>query len=464
MRFPADAPDLSADPQVVEVRLRATRHTYRVGKRTVNGYAYNGQVPGPTIRMQKGQRLRVIFENALDAPSTIHWHGLDAPFAMDGVTWKGQPIAAGSSFVYEFDVNQEGTYWYHPHFDTARQVDLGLYGAVVVTDPAHPQPDYDLVMFFDVWNEIEGNHVSSNPNDLGPSQGGQGKGGHGGHGHGHGYTTQTRQDDGGHGDHGHGPGSIPNGQTPGKVIWSVNSQIQPRLVLPPQKTIRARMINVSNMGYLKLHGMRATQIGSDQGLLAAPQNPEGILLTPGDRADFSGFDGISVVKNSQYTMFGPGNDVSPELRHPLFELDMGAPGTAKALGLPFSYKKPSADPLRTDIMLTFQGDPRTNGWLINGERFPDITVKTIALGKRSLIEIRNISGSEHPFHMHGHPFEVLSVDGVAPLHYTLQDTLNIRNLQRVRIAVDAYNPGDWMTHCHVLPHAEQGMMTVIRAQ
>lgn len=469
LRVLPDAPDLNPDPNIVEVRLRPARHLYQVGKRTVQGYAFNGQVPGPTIRVQKGQRLRVLYENGLDAPSTVHWHGIDAPFAMDGVTWKGKPIAPGESFVYEYELNQEGTFWYHPHFDTARQVDLGLYGAVVVTDPAHPKPDYDIVMFFDVWNEIEGNHVSTTPN----AKGSAGQGGHGGHGdhggHGHGYAdASSRQDDGGHGDHGdhggHGDG-IPDGMNPGKVVWSVNGQIQPKLVLPQGSSIRARMINVSNMGYLKLHGIRAQMIGSDQGLLAAPEDPEGILLTPGDRVDLSGFDGISQIKNSQYTMYGPGNDRLPDkMRHTLLWVAVGPPGTAKSVGYPFSYEKPSEDPLRTDVLFTFQGDPRTGKWSINGELFPDITIHTLPVGQRSYIELRNISGSEHPFHMHGNPFEILSIDGVPPMFKTIQDTLNVKNLQRVRIAVDANNAGDWMTHCHVLPHAEQGMMTVLRVK
>lgn len=458
MRFPADAVDLNPDPDIVEIALRPQRHLYQVGYRTVQGYGFNGQVPGPTIRMQKGQLLRVRYENGIDAPSTVHWHGVDAPFEMDGVTWKGKPIMPGESFVYEFRVQQSGTFWYHPHFDTQRQVDLGLYGALVVSDPAEPRADYDLVMFFDVWNEIEGSHISPER----PSGGGGGDSGdHGGHGQGH-FAGSTPWQDDGHGDHGEGPGP---GQTPGKVVWSVNNQIQPKLVLPEGKSVRARMINVSNMGYLKLYGLPGQRIASDQGLLAAPMSPEGLLLTPGDRADIGGIEGVVEVKNRQYSMFGPGVDVLPEsLRYPVFSIEAGRPGSAPALAYPFSYQKPSEDPLVTDVLYTFQGDPRTGSWSINGERFPNITVKSIPLGKRSHIELRNISGSEHPFHMHGHPFEVLSVDGVAPLFRRIEDTWNVKNLQRVRIAVDAYNPGDWMTHCHILSHAEEGMMTVLRAE
>ncbi|MFT7624376.1 MAG: FtsP/CotA-like multicopper oxidase with cupredoxin domain, partial [Myxococcota bacterium] len=77
---------------------------------------------------------------------------------------------------------------------------------------------------------------------------------------------------------------------------------------------------------------------------------------------------------------------------------------------------------------------------------------------------RNLSPTEHPFHLHGHAFEVISLDGEAPPHYMLEDTLNIPIRQTARLRLLADNPGDWMTHCHILPHAGQGMMTVLRVE
>lgn len=461
MAFPSTLMDQTPDREIVDVHLRASHLVYQVGKRTVAGYAYNGQVPGPTIRVQKGQRVRVHFENALNVPSSLHWHGVNVPKSINGPTGAGALVPVGARFLYEFDATQEGTFWYHPGVDPERQIDFGLYGAFVVTDHNQPQPDYDLVMFFDVWNEIGGNHVHE-PDVVPEGDGAQDD--HGDHGDhaGHGYQSTGRQDDPGHGDH--GPGSVPKGDTPGKVIWSVNSQIEPKLALEPGKSVRARLINVSNMGYLKLHGINGQQVGGDQGILAAPASPEGLLLAPGDRADLSGFNGDFVVRSRQYTRFGPGNDTSPELRHRVFEVSMGQGGVGKALPYGFTFEMPAEDPRRTDLLLTFQGDPRTQGWSINGERYPDITMHSLALGGRSYIELRNLSGSEQPFHLQGHAFEVLSVDGVAPTFKTVQDTLNVQRMQKVRIAVDVNNPGDWVAQSQILPHAQAGMMTVIRAQ
>lgn len=468
MLFPVQAMDRTPDREVVDIHLQASPHVFAVGKRTVSGYAYNQKVPGPTIRVQKGQRVRVHFENALPVPSSLHWHGVNLPYAISGASSPGAQVQPGHRFLYEFEANQEGTYWYHSGIDPVRQTDLGLYGAFVVIDPEQPQADYDLVMFFDVWNEIGGNHVHEPqvlPDEVEDGAHGD-HGDHGGHGDhaGHGYQEGPRQDDPGHGDHDHGPGSLPKGQSPGKVIWSVNGQIEPIATLKPGTSVRARLINVSNMGYLQLHGINGLQIGSDQGLMPAPASPEGLLLAPGDRADLSSLNGNSRVVNRQYTRFGPGNDRIPALRHRVFEVNMGEGGVGKELRYPFTLEKPSEDPLITDIMLTFQGDPRTQRWSINGERFPEVTMKEIPLGRRSYIELRNLSGSEQPFHLQGNAFEVLSVDGVAPLFKTVQDTYNVKKMQRVRIAVDAKNPGDWTAQSQILPHAQSGMMTLIRVQ
>ena len=121
---------------------------------------------------------------------------------------------------------------------------------------------------------------------------------------------------------------------------------------------------------------------------------------------------------------------------------------------------PSADGA-PDIVYVFQGDDTSGVWMINGEVFPDITIHQLPLGQDAIIEIRNMSAVEHPFHLHGFHFEVLSVNDEPSLHRRIEDTLNIRIRDRVRLKIDVNNPGYWMTHCHILPHAYGGMMTVL---
>ena len=106
----------------------------------VGAYAYNGQVPGPLIRVQPGDRIRVRVKNDLPNATTVHWHGLVLPIEQDGVPEISQPpIQPGDEHSYEFDVpDAPGTYFYHTHFNADRQQPLGLYGALIIGDPAGP--------------------------------------------------------------------------------------------------------------------------------------------------------------------------------------------------------------------------------------------------------------------------------------------------------------------------------------
>jgi hypothetical protein len=107
----------------------------------VEAYAFNRQVPGPRIRVDQGDHVRINVTNDLPEPTSVHWHGLVLPNGMDGagdVTQK--PIDPGESFAYEFTAGQQGTYFYHSHTAADRQQALGMYGALIV-DPADPSVD-----------------------------------------------------------------------------------------------------------------------------------------------------------------------------------------------------------------------------------------------------------------------------------------------------------------------------------
>ncbi|MBI2778106.1 MAG: copper oxidase [Chloroflexi bacterium] len=126
----------------------------------VMAYAFNRQIPGPRIRVTQGDRIRIVVTNRLPVPTTVHWHGLIVPNAMDGPAGITQePIPPNGSYTYEFITRQAGTFFYHSHSDVDRQQALGLYGALIV-DPADPVqvPDVDqeLVVQLQEWTEREG--------------------------------------------------------------------------------------------------------------------------------------------------------------------------------------------------------------------------------------------------------------------------------------------------------------------
>ena len=389
---PAEAIDLDDAADVVRVQLTAAA--------TESGYAYNEQVPGPTLRATLGDTLVVEFQNDLETPTTIHWHGVHVPWEMDGVTWMGSPIPAGGSFTYTFPLDQVGTFWYHPHFDTAHQMDLGLYGVLIVEDPDAPDMD-ELVVVFDAPDEV--------------------------------MTDE----------HHHPEGT--------ELGWTANGLVDP--IFWGDGPTRVRVLNASNTGYLALNAP-GKRIASDQGWVAHTE-PEQVVLGPGDRVELE-WTTDGDLTTAPYSLQG-GPTLGDDIRVLTAE---GCEGSSEAW--PELTDAPTLDPGHTDIVYVFQGGPE--GWLINGESFPEVTIEEVALGDSAIIEVRNLSPSHHPFHLHGMAFEVLSIDGVAPAARTLEDNLDIPLYGVARLRLEATNPGDWMTHCHILPHAEGGMMTVLRVQ
>ena len=128
--------------------------------KTLDVWGYNGSCPGPTIQVQQGDRVRIVFENRLPESTSLHWHGLEVPIEQDGVPYISQkPIAPGEKYVYEFTVHQEGTFFYHAH--SAMQEMMGLLG-FFVAHPEHsyqPRADHDFGMVLQEWAVLPNNSV-----------------------------------------------------------------------------------------------------------------------------------------------------------------------------------------------------------------------------------------------------------------------------------------------------------------
>lgn len=120
---------------------------------TVKAWTYDGTVPGPTIHVRQGDRVRVVLVNKLPEATTIHWHGLPVGPDMDGVPGLSQSaVAPDQAFVYSFVASEPGTYIYHTHFDDFNQLDRGLYGAVVVDDAKPAQRfEREYLMLLSSW-------------------------------------------------------------------------------------------------------------------------------------------------------------------------------------------------------------------------------------------------------------------------------------------------------------------------
>src|SRR6266567_1560084 len=122
-----------------------------LGGPVVATWSFGGQVPGPEIRVRKGQILQALLVNQLPAETTVHWHGVAIRNDMDGVPGMTQAsVPPGGEFTYSFAVAEPGTYWYHPHAGV--QLDRGLYGPLIVEDPSEPAAyDHDWTVVLDDW-------------------------------------------------------------------------------------------------------------------------------------------------------------------------------------------------------------------------------------------------------------------------------------------------------------------------
>jgi FtsP/CotA-like multicopper oxidase with cupredoxin domain len=144
------------------VRLTASKFEwqFRDDQEPVEVWGYNEQIPGPTLRLREGDKLRLYFRNDLDEPSSIHWHGLIVPYSMDGVGGLTQPpVMPGETFVYELTVpSTPGTFMYHAHMNDMEQVSMGLSGAFVVEprDGGDGRYDQDHIMLL---NNIQGHYL-----------------------------------------------------------------------------------------------------------------------------------------------------------------------------------------------------------------------------------------------------------------------------------------------------------------
>lgn len=117
-------------------------------------WGYNGSNPGPVIEILEGEKIKVIFKNKLPEPSSIHWHGIHLPYNQDGVTGHSQnAVRPGDTFVYEWSANQSGTYMYHAHNNSAKQLSMGLVGFLIIHPKKTPETmvDHDFLYFFQMW-------------------------------------------------------------------------------------------------------------------------------------------------------------------------------------------------------------------------------------------------------------------------------------------------------------------------
>jgi len=432
---PVELTDINPDPSIVEVQLVAApaRLQYLPGK-TADVWAYRdgvqpgaqGSVPGPLLRAKQGDQVIVHFHNELPEETTVHWHGLRLAEEADGTPSSQVPVLTGNDYDYRFSARDVSSFWYHPHVRAYDQIERGLYGPLVIDSPAEPKVAADRYLLLDDVKLDADGRLNQDTTELDRMLGRQGN------------------------------------------VLLVNGQRAPvGLEVAAGSRERWRFVNAANGRYfnLQLPGAKLLVIGSDGGALPEPVATESLLITPGERYDvlvtFDGEPGGEVTLQNIY--YDRGHDLPDLGPQDLLRVRYGARAAAAA-PLPETWGERPDLPIndtttvRPFVLEEHEAPGLPVSFTINGERWPDNLPVHVKQGQVEVWEIQNQAPMDHPFHLHGMFFQVLPNSGASALLAGWKDTVNVPQSSTLRIAVQYEPLGMWMFHCHILEHAELGMM------
>ena len=451
------APAMPVDADAARVTLTAAPRQRRL-KATPTDILDYAEGDGPVVlRMKQGQWLQAGLVNQLQEHTSIHWHGIRLPNAMDGVPYLTQPpTEPGEQFTYAFQPPDTGTFFFHPHCNTVEQLGRGLAGVLIIEGDETRPHDADIVLAYRDWRIGADGKFLPLMTDAGAAKAGT------------------------FGDH-----------------RTINDKVQPVYQVPANGDIRLRFLNLdmSRIVDLGVTGADAWLIATDGNGLP-PQKLKAWRTGPAMRADLTlrapSTPGVRVQIMNYYApqpiVMAELETVGPVLDRPAFEpaqLRMGhipepeldgaeefpirltaatAPN-AVANNLPADVVLPDGEVLRyadalcltPNIFWSFNG----KSWPMKSHESLPPPLVTFQRGRTYIIELINQTPHMHPIHLHGHTFKVISSskEEVVP-HFA--DTTLVAPKERVKIAFKADNPGDWMIHCHIIEHQETGMMGIFR--
>ncbi len=398
--------------------------------RILQSWAYDGTVPGPTLRLRLGETLRVEFRNELPDPTTIHWHGMRVPNAMDGVPGVTQPpIPPGEGFTYEFTPKDPGTFWFHPHVRGEEQVERGLYGVLIVDDPEPLPYTADVLWVLDDWR------LTRDGQAIDPR-----------------FVTR---------------GDLAHDGRWGQVI-AVNGTLDERLEVAPGARIRLRLVDVANGRVFRPDwGPLNPEVIAVDGMYASRPLPvDGFELAPGNRLDLDlvippELAGQSIKIVDRFT----------RRPHHLATIVVGTtavrtpefPSPARA-HVP-RWVDAAAAPVDLTLALSAaRGGPYGIRWMINGKTYDENHAEALVEGRWNKVRFANESPRLHPMHIHGQFFKVVARNGQAVDEPYWRDTVLLRPRETVDVGLVPLDAGKWALHCHILEHAAAGMMTLVHVR
>jgi len=451
---PVTLPNVSGTPGVVEVNLEAKVAPININGVQANLQTYNGYYPAPTIKVKRGELLRVHFKNSLPYSglnlhgqprdmTNLHTHGLHvSPMGhSDNVM---QHFLSGETFDYEYDLSLHpggNLNWYHPHAhgNAAEQVWAGQAGALEVAD------DNTVLVGYETHTMVL-KDISLSNGQPAP----------------------------------HSSSDFMNGKE-GDIIL-VNGKVNPVLNMKPGQVQRWKIVNASNARFYKLslasHNLQV--IGTDGGPLNKPYAQGTVLLSPGERIDVlvkaSSTKAYYKLKALAYNR-GAGASANQEITL----LTANVTGTAVSQSLPTTINPnavrlsvPANAPIRQLILsMGMMGGGMMGGMgmaTINGIAYTESSAFTLtsSLNTYEVWEIYNQSMMDHPFHQHVNHAQVISISGGDSAYRSLltttpawKDTVIVPAMGSVKLLVPIKDyAGITMFHCHILEHEDMGMMGV----
>lgn len=473
-----------ADGDTLELEAGLVRRTIR--GRAFAAYGYNGMVPGPLIRVDQAATITVRFRNAIDLPTTVHWHGLRLDARFDGVPHLSQaPVAPGDSFTYVLHFPDAGIYWYHPHVREEIQQAMGLIGNILVDAP---QDDYYAPVNREVALML--GDLLINADTLIP------------------FGADTAD-------------FALMGRL-GNVLL-VNGDPDWHLVARQGEVIRFHLTNASSSRTwnLSFPGVRMKAVATDVGKFEREEWVESVVIAPAERyvieARFAEAGAVPLVNAVQAINHFTGEfdartdtlgmvtvdpraadpdhaeafgtlrtnaDVALDLapfraafdRAPDFQLVL----TMRARGLPLTtvqfmnvdtaYKAPVewADAMP---LMNWLSNARQVTWILRdaatGAENMDIhwRVRRGGVVKLRIVnDPKSFHPMQHPIHLHGQRMLVLERDGVRNPNLAWKDVVLVPVGSTVDVLIDASNPGTWMLHCHIAEHLGAGMMAMFSVE
>ena len=411
---------------------------------SVNTVAYNGQVPGPILRLREGVPVSIDVTNSSPHEDLVHWHGLAIDSLNDGAMEEGSPmIPPGGHLRYTFTPRPSGTRWYHTHAgagsDLTRGGYSGQFGFLVVEGKDSPG-NFDQEIFLAI-HQWEPHFVP--------------------------MADTMRAESSNH--------PLTAGSDVGYKYATINQHMlgagEPIRVRQGQRVL-LHLLNASateNL-ILALPGHTFNVIAMDGNPVPNPAPSPVLSLAVAERID-------AIVEMNSPGVWILGSTLEPARKMGLglvveYAGQSGTPAWTEPTAFPAEYAQFAAPPgvpappPDEIVTLTFHDVGPKNGaqfdtWTINNQSWPNVDPILIRQGKRYRLVLRNGSGDQHPLHLHRHSFEVTQV-GKTQMSRLFKDVINVMPLQTVNVDFVADNPGNTLFHCHQQLHMDFGFMTILK--